>query len=75
MWEKDGESRGGESSDGPDGGGHMELVGALGGHSKALLCLAVEFDLACSEFRIWRRVLSSGEGILVLVFFLLFIKY
>jgi hypothetical protein len=49
VWEKDGESRGGESSDGPDGGGHMELVGALRGHIKALLCLAVEFDLACSE--------------------------
>jgi hypothetical protein len=45
VWEKDGDSRGG---DGPDGGGHMKLVGGLRGHIKALLCLAVESDLVCS---------------------------
>jgi WD40 repeat protein len=32
VWEKDGESRGG---DGPNGGGHMVLVGVLRGHNKA----------------------------------------
>jgi hypothetical protein len=47
VWEKYGDSRGG---DGLDGGGHMKLVGALRGHCKALLCLAVEFDLLCNGF-------------------------
>ncbi|GLT63369.1 hypothetical protein SLA2020_359390 [Shorea laevis] len=52
VWEKlDGESRDGV---------HMVLVGALRGHTKAILCLAVVGDLVCSgsadkTVRIWRR--------------------
>ncbi|KAF8407966.1 hypothetical protein HHK36_007106 [Tetracentron sinense] len=51
VWEKD--SNGG-------GGGHMVVVGALRGHTKAILCLAVVSDLVCSgsadkTVRIWRR--------------------
>ncbi|KMS97364.1 hypothetical protein BVRB_6g156050 [Beta vulgaris subsp. vulgaris] len=43
-----------------DGGGNMVAVGALRGHSKAILCLAVVADLLCSgsadkTIRVWRR--------------------
>uniref|UniRef100_A0A7C9A1R7 [Myosin heavy-chain] kinase n=1 Tax=Opuntia streptacantha TaxID=393608 RepID=A0A7C9A1R7_OPUST len=46
-----------------DGGGNMVAVGALRGHSKAILCLAVVSDLLCSgsadkTIRVWRR--SAG---------------
>ncbi|KAJ4835509.1 hypothetical protein Tsubulata_048928 [Turnera subulata] len=49
VWEKDDTS-----------GGHMVLAGALRGHRKAILCLAVVSDLICSgsadnTVRIWRR--------------------
>ncbi|OAY49898.1 protein JINGUBANG [Manihot esculenta] len=42
------------------GSGHMVVAGALRGHSKAILCLAVVSDLVCSgsadnTVRIWRR--------------------
>ncbi|KAI4314268.1 hypothetical protein L6164_027194 [Bauhinia variegata] len=53
VWEKD-------SSD-INGGGNMVLVGALRGHTKAILCLvAAAADLVCSgsadkSVRIWRR--------------------
>ncbi|MFZ8258177.1 hypothetical protein ACO1KT_14755, partial [Staphylococcus aureus] len=30
------------------GGGHMAVAGALRGHTKAILCLAVVSDLVCS---------------------------
>lgn len=40
--------------------GNMEVVGAVRGHSKAILCLAVVADLVCSgsadcSVRVWRR--------------------
>jgi len=46
-----------------NGGGNMVAVGALRGHSKAILCLTVVSDMLCSgsadkTIRIWRR--SSG---------------
>lgn len=42
------------------GGVHMAVAGALRGHTKAILCLAVVADLVCSgsadkTIRIWRR--------------------
>ncbi|XP_009360509.2 protein JINGUBANG [Pyrus x bretschneideri] len=56
VWERDGGADG--------GGGHMVVVGALRGHTKAVLCLSVVADLVCSgsadySVRVWRR-LSSG---------------
>ncbi|KAM2636206.1 hypothetical protein EV1_020865 [Malus domestica] len=56
VWERDGGAGG--------GGGDMVVVGALRGHTKAVLCLAVAADLLCSgsadySVRVWRR-LSSG---------------
>jgi WD40 repeat protein len=67
VWEKDGESRGGN-----DGGGHMVLVGALRGHSKAILCLAVVSDLVCSgsadkTVRIWRRGVEKSYSCLAVL--------
>lgn len=49
VWEKD-----------SDDGGNMVVVGALRGHSKAILCLAVVSDLLCSgsadkTIRVWKR--------------------
>ncbi|KAK4423799.1 protein JINGUBANG [Sesamum alatum] len=54
VWEKD------------DGGGaHLTVAGALRGHKKAILCLAVVSDLLCSgsadkTVRIWRK--GSGKS-------------
>ncbi|KAL9149483.1 hypothetical protein ABFS82_12G112000 [Erythranthe guttata] len=58
VWERDG------------GAAHMAVVGALRGHTKAILCLAVVSDLLCSgsadrTVRIWRRESgnsNSGSG-------------
>jgi len=69
VWEKDGESRGG---DGPDGGGHMELVGAVPQQS------IIEFIVLGRG--VWfgvQWVLGSGgeglrRGILVSGFFFFF---
>ncbi|KAA8533085.1 hypothetical protein F0562_033382 [Nyssa sinensis] len=54
VWEKDGSGGGGGD------GRHMVVAGALRGHTKAILCLAVVADLVCSgsadkTVRIWRR--------------------
>ncbi|KAL8111905.1 protein JINGUBANG-like [Apium graveolens] len=43
-----------------EGSGHMAVTGALRGHAKAILCLAVVSDILCSgsadkTVRIWRR--------------------
>ncbi|KAI3452775.1 hypothetical protein Pfo_009438 [Paulownia fortunei] len=53
VWEKDG------------GATHLAVAGALRGHKKAILCLAVVSDLLCSgsadnTVRIWRR--GSGKS-------------
>ncbi|XP_059447834.1 protein JINGUBANG [Corylus avellana] len=61
VWERDG--------DGDGGGVHMVLVGALRGHSKAILCLAVVEDLVCSgsadkTVRIWRRGMGKSYSCL-----------
>ncbi|XP_021293174.1 protein JINGUBANG [Herrania umbratica] len=53
VWERECSAKGG-------GNRHMVLVGALKGHTKAILCLAVVMDLICSgsadkTVRIWRR--------------------
>ncbi|XP_061349593.1 protein JINGUBANG [Gastrolobium bilobum] len=53
VWEND-------SNETNDGDGNMVLVGALRGHTKAILCLVVVADLVCSgsadnTVRIWRR--------------------
>ncbi|PIN21283.1 Microtubule binding protein YTM1 (contains WD40 repeats) [Handroanthus impetiginosus] len=54
VWEKGG-----------GGGAHMTVAGALRGHTKAILCLAVVSDLLCSgsadrTVRVWRR--GSGNS-------------
>ncbi|KDP21291.1 hypothetical protein JCGZ_21762 [Jatropha curcas] len=59
VWEKDTDSSGG-------GGGHMVLAGALRGHRKAILCLAVVSDLLCSgsadsTVRIWKRGVGTND--------------
>ncbi|KAI6685873.1 hypothetical protein NL676_031786 [Syzygium grande] len=68
VWEK---AQDGERSREPDGGGEEEggehcmvVVGALRGHTKAILCLAVAGDVVCSgsadhTVRVWRR--RDGE--------------
>lgn len=53
VWENDG------------GAAHMAVAGALRGHTKAILCLAVVSDLLCSgsadrTVRVWRR--GSGNS-------------
>lgn len=61
VWERS--SDGGDEV-GADSSGAMVVVGALRGHTKAILCLAlVTFDLVCSgsadyTVRVWKR--SSG---------------
>ncbi|XP_042500997.1 protein JINGUBANG-like [Macadamia integrifolia] len=63
VWEKDSAaSTGGE-------GGHMVVVGALRGHTKAILCLSVVLDLLCSgsadkTIRIWRRGIENSYSCL-----------
>ncbi|KAL2510198.1 Transducin/WD40 repeat-like superfamily protein [Forsythia ovata] len=55
-----------EKIDGDDGDGdHMVVAGALRGHTKAILCLAVVSDLLCSgsadkTVRIWRRGIENN---------------
>ncbi|KAL5722314.1 hypothetical protein ACHQM5_005850 [Ranunculus cassubicifolius] len=60
VWERD-------NGGGEDGGSgcHMVVVGALRGHTKAILCLGLVSDLVCSgsadkTVRIWRR--GSGRN-------------
>ncbi|PON46560.1 Coatomer beta subunit [Parasponia andersonii] len=59
VWERS--SDGSHEEGGADGGGDMIVVGALRGHTKAILCLAVvSFDLVCSgsadrTVRVWNR--------------------
>ncbi|KAL1550920.1 protein JINGUBANG-like [Salvia divinorum] len=53
VWERDG------------GAAHMAVAGALRGHTKAILCLAVVGEVLCSgsadkTVRVWRR--GSGNG-------------
>lgn len=52
-------------------GGRMGLVGALRGHTKSILCLAVVADLVCSgsadkTIRIWRRLHAQYSCLAVL---------
>ncbi|XP_022137522.1 protein JINGUBANG-like [Momordica charantia] len=59
VWEKE------------EGTGCIELVGALRGHKKAVLCLAVVSDLVCSgsadkTIRIWRGVAGNYLCLMVL---------
>ncbi|KAK2965135.1 hypothetical protein RJ640_005298 [Escallonia rubra] len=54
-----------------DEGGNMELAGALRGHAKSILCLAVVSDLVCSgsadkTVRIWRGIQKSYSCLTVL---------
>ena len=55
MWEGD-----------EDNNNNMVVVGALRGHTKAILCLVVESDLVCSgsadnSVRIWRRSVENEK--------------
>ncbi|KAK5838650.1 protein JINGUBANG [Gossypium arboreum] len=57
VWERE--------SEGGDGEWRMVLLGALRGHTKAILCLAVVTDLICSgsadkTMRIWRRGIDKS---------------
>ncbi|KAA8529518.1 hypothetical protein F0562_033683 [Nyssa sinensis] len=65
VWEKD-------DSDGDSCGGGMVVVGALRGHSKAILCLAIVSDLVCSgsadkTVRIWRRGIGRSYSCLAVL--------
>ncbi|KAJ4711188.1 Transducin/WD40 repeat-like superfamily protein [Melia azedarach] len=60
VWGKDSNVNG-------DGSGHMALTGALRGHTKAILCLAVVLDLVFSgsadnTVRIWRRSSAAEKS-------------
>ncbi|KAI3412294.1 WD_REPEATS_REGION domain-containing protein [Psidium guajava] len=62
VWEKvQDEERGSKGTNGGGEGEHyMVVVGALRGHTKAILCLAVAGDVVCSgsadhTVRVWRR--------------------
>ncbi|CAL5398851.1 unnamed protein product [Camellia sinensis] len=74
VWERD-DSSSGISDSGSSGGGggrHMVVVGALRGHTKAILCLAVVSDLLCSgsadkTVRIWRRGLERTYSCLAVL--------
>ncbi|KAL4639225.1 hypothetical protein ACB092_03G202300 [Castanea dentata] len=62
VWEKDSEAI-------DSNFGQMVLVGALRGHTKAILCLAVVSDLVCSgsadnTVRIWRRGIEKSYSCL-----------
>lgn len=66
VWEKNG--------GGGDGGGcgNMVVVGALRGHTKAILCLAVVSDLICSgsadkTVRIWRKGIERSYSCLAVL--------
>ncbi|KAH9709170.1 WD REPEATS REGION domain-containing protein [Citrus sinensis] len=63
VWERD---QGNYIVDGDDDSGHMVLKGALRGHTKAILCLAVVSNLLFSgssdnTIRIWRRSSSVTD--------------
>ncbi|OMO68693.1 hypothetical protein COLO4_29489 [Corchorus olitorius] len=65
VWER-------ENSVKEGGDRHMVLVGALRGHNKAILCLAVVADLICSgsanrTVRIWRRGIDKSYSCLTLL--------
>ncbi|XP_059655060.1 protein JINGUBANG-like [Cornus florida] len=65
VWERDGGSGGG-------GGGHMVVAGALRGHTKAILCLAVVSDLVCSgsadkTVRVWKRGVGRSYSCLAVL--------
>ncbi|XP_010272069.1 PREDICTED: vegetative incompatibility protein HET-E-1-like [Nelumbo nucifera] len=67
VWEKE---NGGGADGG--GGGQMVVVGALRGHTKAILCLAVVSDLVCSgsadkTVRIWRRGVEKSYSCLAVL--------
>ncbi|KAL7171385.1 hypothetical protein ACSBR2_036105 [Camellia fascicularis] len=69
VWEKNG-----GGGDGGDGGGcgNMVVVGALRGHTKAILCLAVVSDLICSgsadkTVRIWRKGIERSYSCLAVL--------
>ncbi|KAG7598136.1 WD40-repeat-containing domain superfamily [Arabidopsis suecica] len=54
-------------SNGDDEELHMSVVGALRGHTKAIMCLAVASDLVLSgsadkSLRVWKRGLMEKEG-------------
>lgn len=58
-----------EKKDGGGGSDHMVVAGALRGHTKAILCLAVVSDLLCSgsadkTVRIWRRGIGTNHSCL-----------
>ncbi|KAL2349356.1 hypothetical protein Fmac_003356 [Flemingia macrophylla] len=60
VWESDGGSEG------------MVVVGALRGHTKAILCLVVVGDLVCSgsadkSVRVWRRGVQKGYSCLAVL--------
>ncbi|RID46537.1 hypothetical protein BRARA_I03189 [Brassica rapa] len=55
------------NGDGDDDELHMTVVGALRGHTKAIMCLAVASDLVLSgsadkSLRVWRRGLLEKDG-------------
>ncbi|XP_010046451.2 protein JINGUBANG [Eucalyptus grandis] len=64
VWEKvqdGGRNRGSEGGSSGEGEHYMVVVGALRGHSKAILCVAVVGDVVCSgsadhTVRVWRRM-------------------
>lgn len=67
VWERD---SGAEAN--INGGGHMVLAGALRGHTKAILCLAVVSDIVCSGsadsiVRIWKRGLEKSYSCLAVL--------
>lgn len=71
VWEKDCSS---ETNNDNDGGGNsnMVLVGALRGHTKAILCLVVVADLVCSgsadnSVRLWRRGVERNYSCLAVL--------
>ncbi|XP_042497196.1 protein JINGUBANG-like [Macadamia integrifolia] len=68
VWEKDSSAAAGGSG----GGEHMVVVGALRGHTKAILCLAVVSDLVCSgsadkTVRIWKRSVEKSYSCLAVL--------
>lgn len=70
VWERGG----GPGEDGLNGSGtHMGVVGALRGHNKAILCLAVVLDfLVCSgsadkTIRVWKRGMDRSYSCLAVL--------
>lgn len=59
-------------SGGRQNGNYMVVVGALRGHNKAILCLAVVSDLVCSgsadcSVRVWRRGIDKSYACLAVL--------